>query len=114
MNDHLITITPFDGTITVTVGDSQIATSERALVLRESGYPPRYYMPQSDVAPGTYQGSDTSTHCHFKGDTSYFNVVTDNSVILDAAWSYQSPIPSVAEIGNHLCFDDNLVTVQFS
>lgn len=114
MSDHQITIIPFDGIITVTADDTKVVTSERALELRESGYPPRYYIPLSDVAPDTCQGSDTSTHCPFKGDAAYFNVVTRDSVIIDAAWCYRTPIPSVAEIGNHLCFDDSLVTVQFS
>lgn len=113
-NDHLITITPFDGTISVSAGDTNVATSERALVLRESGYPPRYYIPLSDVIANTCQGSDTATHCHFKGDATYYNVVTNDNVIIDAAWCYADPIPSVVEIKSHLSFDDNLVTVQFS
>ncbi len=113
-SDHQITITPFDSSITVSAGDTNVATTERALVLQESGYPPRYYIPLGDVVGSTCQGSDTSTHCHFKGDAAYYNVVTSDSVITDAAWCYRDPIPSVAEIKNHLSFNDNLVTVQFS
>lgn len=113
-NDHQITITPFDGTITVSAGDTNVATSERAFVLRESGYPPRYYIPLNDVIASTCQGSDTATHCHFKGDATYFNVVTDDNVIIDAAWCYRDPVPEVVEIKSHLSFDENLVTVQFS
>lgn len=113
-NDHLITITPYDGTISVRAGTTEVATSEKALILRESGYPPRYYIPLSDIDASACQGSDTSTHCHFKGDAAYFNVVTDDQVILDAAWCYRTPIDSVSEIRNHLSFDDNLVTVSLS
>ncbi|MFD0308067.1 DUF427 domain-containing protein [Streptomyces sp. NPDC127119] len=77
-----------------------LADSTRPLVLRETGLPPRYYLPPEDVHVDLLTPSDTSTHCPFKGDASYWSLPDAP----DLVWAYPDPKPEVAEIKDHFCF----------
>ena len=44
------------------------------------------------------------THCPFKGDASYFTLRANNTTAENAVWTYESPLPAVAEIKEHLAF----------
>ncbi|MFB7459007.1 MULTISPECIES: DUF427 domain-containing protein [unclassified Streptomyces] len=99
---HTITIDKSGERVRV-VRDGQIlAESDRALVLRETGCPPRYYLPPEDVRLDLLAASDTHTHCPFKGTASYWSLPG----AADLAWAYPDPKPGVAEIKDHLCFYD--------
>ncbi|MCK8679455.1 MULTISPECIES: DUF427 domain-containing protein [Streptomyces] len=77
-----------------------VAESRRPLVLRETGCPPRYYLPPEDVRTDLLTPSDTRTHCPFKGDASYWSLPGAD----DTVWAYPDPKPEVAGIKDHLCF----------
>ncbi|MGI5194681.1 DUF427 domain-containing protein [Streptomyces sp. CA-288835] len=83
------------------VHDGQVlAESTRPLLLRETGFPVRYYLPIEDVRTELLTPSDTHTHCPFKGDASYWSLPGAP----DFVWTYPDPKPEVAEIKNHVCF----------
>ncbi|MYV58243.1 DUF427 domain-containing protein [Streptomyces sp. SID4931] len=83
------------------VHDGQVlAESRRPLVLRETGCPVRYYLPPEDVRTELLAPSDTSTHCPFKGDASYWS----RPGAADLVWAYPDPKPEVAAIKDHFCF----------
>ena len=103
MADH-IKIRPADGTWTVRAGGAVLGESANALELTEGDYPAVIYFPRDDIAMEFLDASDKSTHCPHKGDASYFSIVTKSTVLQDAAWSYESPKDSVAEIAGHLAF----------
>ena len=46
---HTITITPADEHVVVTLGGEKLAESDRPVLLDETGYPTRYYLPREDV-----------------------------------------------------------------
>ncbi|KDQ69654.1 DUF427 domain-containing protein [Streptomyces halstedii] len=102
---HRITVEP--GTEHVrAVRDGQVlAESRRPLVLRETGCPPRYYLPPEDVRTELLTPSGTRTHCPFKGDASYWSVPGAT----DAVWAYPKPKEQVAAIRGHYCFYDTEV-----
>lgn len=77
-----------------------LAESSRPLVLRETGCPPRYYLPPDDVRTDLLTPSDTHTVCPFKGTASYWSFADAT----DLAWAYPEPKAEVAEIEGHLCF----------
>ena len=77
-----------------------LAESERALVLRETGLPPRYYLPAQDVRLDLLTPSDTHTYCPFKGTASYWSLPD----AADLVWAYPEPKPEVTQIKDHLCF----------
>ncbi|EDY53975.1 MULTISPECIES: DUF427 domain-containing protein [Streptomyces] len=97
---HTITIEQVDRHVRVVHGEQILAESERALVLRETGCPPRYYLPAEDVRLDLLTPSDTHTYCPFKGTASYWSLPDAP----DLVWSYPEPKPAVAEIKDHLCF----------
>ena len=97
---HTITIEQGDRHVRVVHGEQVLAESERALVLRETGCPPRYYLPAEDVRLDLLTPSDTHTYCPFKGTASYWSLPDAD----DLVWSYPEPKPEVAQIKDHLCF----------
>ena len=102
--DHPIEIVPTAGRVIVTVPGAAVAESRRALTLRESSYPPVQYLPRSDVAMALLQRTQHRTYCPYKGDCSYFSVVSGDAVSINAAWSYESPHAAVALIRDCIAF----------
>ena len=102
--DHPITISPAGGRVTLRAGGAVIASSDRALALREADYPPVLYIPREDVAMDRLQRTDRHTYCPYKGDCAYYSVTAAGPRGENAAWSYESPYPAVAEIRGHLAF----------
>ncbi|WP_324789694.1 DUF427 domain-containing protein [Streptomyces sp. H51] len=97
---HKITIEQADLHLRAVHGDQVLAETSRALVLSETGCPPRYYIPAEDVRLDLLTPSDTHTHCPFKGTASYWSLPG----AADLAWAYPDPKPEVSEIKDHLCF----------
>jgi uncharacterized protein (DUF427 family) len=97
---HTITIEQGDRHIRVVHEGHVLAETDRALVLRETGCPVRYYIPADDVRLDLLTPSDTHTYCPFKGTASYWSLPD----AADLVWAYPDPKPDVAEIKNHLCF----------
>lgn len=100
--DRPITIEPADRRVIVRIGDTMLAESVNALLLREASYPPVLYIPREEVAMGELEASATSTHCPYKGDASYFSVADGGAK--DVAWSYEDPFDRMAAIRGHLAF----------
>jgi uncharacterized protein (DUF427 family) len=109
---HPLTVQPTGHRIVVRVGDQVIADTQKALTLRESSYPAVQYIPLADVDTTVLAKTDSSTYCPFKGDASYYSLVTPSGELTDAAWAYEHPHPAVAEIANHLAFYPKLVEIS--
>ncbi|MFI5776008.1 DUF427 domain-containing protein [Nocardia sp. NPDC051570] len=102
--DHPITIEPSEVHVVVRSGGQVVADTTKALILRESTYPPVYYVPLGDVDPTLLQPSPTITYCPYKGDASYFTITGPDGDIEDAVWTYTEPYPAVAAITGHVAF----------
>ncbi|MBV9091174.1 MAG: DUF427 domain-containing protein [Mycobacteriaceae bacterium] len=102
---HPITVTPTGRHVTVRVNGEVVADTDAALTLREATLPAVQYIPLADVDKGMLRRTDTATYCPFKGDASYYSVVTSNGdTVADAIWTYQRPYPAVADIAGHVAF----------
>ena len=112
--DHPITIEPNPARVTVRVGDRVLADTTAALNLRESTYPAVPYIPLADVDQSLLKETDTSTHCPYKGDASYYSVDLPDGELTDVIWTYRSPYPAVAEIAGHVAFYADKVEVTES
>ncbi|MEU9184890.1 DUF427 domain-containing protein [Streptomyces sp. NPDC048484] len=97
---HRITVEQGTEHVRVVHGGQVLAESTRPLLLHETGLPVRYYLPVEDVRVDLLTASDTSTHCPFKGDASYWSLPDTP----DLVWAYPDPKPEVAEIKDHFCF----------
>lgn len=100
-----ISLHSHDRQVQVRAGDVLLADTRNAIELRETGYPPRLYLPREDVAMERLERTDTVTHCPFKGDASYFAVVLNGESLRDVAWSYETPFEAMAAIAGRLAFD---------
>jgi uncharacterized protein (DUF427 family) len=110
-SDHPITIEATGRRVVVRAGDQVIAESSHALTLMESTYPAVQYIPLTDVVEGVLRETANSTYCPFKGDASYYSVITPDGEITDAVWTYREPYPSVDEIAGHVAFYPHKVEV---
>ena len=88
-----------------------LAESDHAMVLFETGLPPRYYLPRGDV-DAELQPSDRVTGCPYKGTASYFSVVVDGHVVDDIVWTYADPRPEARPVMGLLAFYDERVDVE--
>lgn len=112
--DHPITVEKNPARVTVRVGDQVVADTTAALVLQESNYPPVQYIPLADVDPALIKATETSTFCPYKGDASYYSLITKDGEQTDAIWTYHEPYPAVAEIADHVAFYPNKVEITQS
>lgn len=103
MSNH-IKIRMASGTWSVRADGAVLGESKRALVLKEGDYPEIIYFPRSDLAMALFDKTEKSTHCPHKGDASYFTISTGSGDLKDAAWTYETPNPDVAEIADHIAF----------
>jgi uncharacterized protein (DUF427 family) len=101
---HPITIEANPARVVVMVAGEIVASSERALTLREAEYPPVQYIPLADVEESLLAPSDHVSYCPFKGDATYFSVPSGGERSRNAVWVYRAPYPAVVEIKDHVAF----------
>ena len=76
-----------------------LAESDKTVVVEGN-----HYFPPDAIKREYFEESNTQTHCPWKGEASYYNVVVDSQVNKDAAWYYPEPKPAAAEIKDHIAF----------
>ena len=81
-----------------------VADSRRPRILFETGLPPRYYLPLTDVRMDLLRPSDSETHCPYKGTASYWSVDTGRAEHRDIVWAYRFPLPESQKIAGLACF----------
>src|SRR6202047_5374337 len=107
--DHPITITANPKRVRVLAGDIVIAETTHALTLKEASYPAVQYVPRTDANLALLARTARVTHCPYKGDANYFSIVANGKAIENAIWTYETPLPAMAEIAGHLaCYPDRV------
>ena len=104
---HRIDIRQTSRHLTVRAAEQDIAKSHRPLVLYESGFAPRWYVPREDVDEAALEPVDLRTFCPYKGVCSYFDIGGARR----AAWSYRDPYREVKRISDLISFEPDKVTV---
>jgi uncharacterized protein (DUF427 family) len=84
---HRISTAPCSRHVRVELDGRLLAESDRAVALDETGLPTRFYLPRDDVRMDLLDPSETTSHCPFKGDATYFSA----SGAKDAFWVYEEP-----------------------
>ncbi|HEU5486266.1 MAG TPA: DUF427 domain-containing protein [Microlunatus sp.] len=86
-----------------------VAESNRSLMLFEGALlPPRYYLPQEDIAV-ELRPSDRRSACAYKGRATYWSAVVGDEVLPDLVWSYPEPLPDMQLItGRVSLFNERL------
>jgi uncharacterized protein (DUF427 family) len=97
---HRIDIRRTSRHLVVRQDDRVVADSHAPLVLYESGFAPRWYVPRADIAAEALQATEGQTFCPYKGLASYYDIGDTRG----AAWSYRAPFDEVARIGDLVSF----------
>jgi uncharacterized protein (DUF427 family) len=105
---HRIDIRQASRNLVVRHGDRIIADTKRPLVLYESGFAPRWYVPRADIDESTLTPVKLQTFCPYKGLCSYYSI--DEARL--AAWWYPDAYPEVRRISNLVSFEPDIVSVH--
>jgi uncharacterized protein (DUF427 family) len=63
-----------------------------------------HYFPPGAVDRTVLREAELSTHCPWKGDAAYYDVVVDGETVPNGAWYYPEPMEAAAEIRDHIAF----------
>jgi uncharacterized protein (DUF427 family) len=88
----------FVGTITIELGGQTIASTARAWRVLETSHPPTYYLPREAFVDGALRRAKGASWCEWKGQASYFDLITAAREAPRSAWTYEHPTPSYAAI----------------
>jgi uncharacterized protein (DUF427 family) len=101
---HRVDILHSSRHVRVEVDGVTVADSVRPVILFETGLPPRYYLPLSDIRTDLLTPTDTQTQCPYKGTAGYWSVDTGHGAHADLVWGYRSPLPESQKIAGLACF----------
>jgi uncharacterized protein (DUF427 family) len=105
---HRIDIRQSSRHLVVRHDDRVVADSRRPLVLHESGFAPRWYVPREDVDAPALALARGQTFCPYKGLCSYYDVASARR----AGWCYPDAWPGVERISGMLSFEPDKVAVS--
>ncbi len=105
---HRIDIRQTSRRLVVREGDRVVVDTRRPLVLYESGFAPRWYVPRGEIDAAALVPVEHQTFCPYKGLCSYYDVGEARR----AAWSYPEAYSEVGRISNLISFEPDLVAVE--
>jgi uncharacterized protein (DUF427 family) len=85
-----------------------IARTERPVVLFESGFAPRWYVPRADIDETRLRPVEGQTFRTYKGVCDYYVM----QEVRRAAWSYRDAYREVERIGDLVSFEPDQVEVR--
>lgn len=106
---HRIDIRQTSRHLVVRSGARIVADSSRPLVLYESGFAPRWYVPRVDVDGSALTAVEGQTFCPYKGLAGYYDVAASHP---RAAWSYEDAWPEVRRVSGMVSFEPDEIEVH--
>jgi uncharacterized protein (DUF427 family) len=97
--------------VVVEVSGQVVADSHQPRILYETGLPPRYYVPLTDVRMDLLRPSATETRCPYKGTATYWSLLVDGAEHEDVVWIYRSPLAESQKIAGLACFYNEKVDI---
>ena len=104
---HRIDIRSTSRHLVVRDGEQVIADTRRPVVLYESGFAPRWYVPRADIDEGALNPVEGQTFCPYKGLADYYTIGENKR----AAWSYVNAWQEVARVNDLVSFEPDKVEV---
>ena len=98
--------------VRVLIEGEVVADSLRPTILFETGLPPRYYLPKTDVRMDLLRPTDSTSGCPYKGFARYWDVVVGEHVHHDMVWGYPTPLPESANVAGLVCFYNEHVDIE--
>ena len=106
-NYHRIDIRQTSRHLVVRYQDRVVADTRQPMVLYESGFAPRWYVPRADIDESALAPVARQTFCPYKGICSYYDIGDARF----AVWSYADAYSEVRRISNLVSFEPDIVTV---
>ena len=92
---------------TATFEGTVIARSDQTVMVEGN-----HYFPMASVTADVLEPTDRSTHCPWKGDASYYDVVVDGTRAENAAWYYPQPKDAASQIEGHVAFYPSVIVTE--
>lgn len=105
---HRIDIRRASRSLVVRHHDRVIADTRKPLVLYESGFAPRWYVPRVDIDESALALVEHQTFCPYKGLCSYYDIGDARL----GAWSYRDAFSEVGRVSNLVSFEPDIVSVE--
>jgi uncharacterized protein (DUF427 family) len=97
--------------VRVEIDGVTVADSRQPRILFETGLPPRYYLPLTEVRMDLLRSSGTQSQCPYKGTAGYWSVDTGQAVHTDLVWIYRMPLPESQKVAGLACFYNEKVDI---
>ncbi|MFJ5212387.1 DUF427 domain-containing protein [Streptomyces nigra] len=104
---HRIDIRNTSRLLEVRSGGQLVARSTSPVVLYESGFAPRWYVPREDIQEEYLTPIEGQTFCPYKGLASYYDIEDAPR----AAWSYRDAYEEVGRVSDLVSFEPDKVEV---
>lgn len=102
--DHPILIDTDGQLVRLNVGDVTVGEAI-AFVLHEADYPPVFYIDRKAIPEAALTRSGKTTWCPYKGEATHYHMtLPDGSVLENAIWSYEDPLPAFDVIKDRMAF----------
>jgi len=89
--------------VRIEVDGVTVAESHQPRILFETGLPPRYYLPLTDLRLDLLTPSASQSHCPYKGTATYWTLQVGERSYPDFVWTYRSPFPESQKIAGLAC-----------
>jgi uncharacterized protein (DUF427 family) len=86
-------------TVRATWNGVTLAESDRTILVEGN-----QYFPPEDVVKDLFEPTGTHSHCPWKGDASYYDVVAGGARNADAAWYYPAPFAAAESVKDYVAF----------
>lgn len=87
------------GTMIATWNETVLAQSDETIVVEGN-----HYFPPDSINWEALEPSEHHSHCGWKGQASYYHVVSGGERNSNAAWTYPDPLPAARQIKDFLAF----------
>ena len=108
---HRVDCRPTARGLRVEVSGTTLVDTVDTMILFETALRPRLYVNPSLVRTDLLSRSATTSYCNYKGYATYWSVTAGHTVVEDAVWSYEDPLPESLPIKGMLSFDETKLDV---
>lgn len=108
---HRIDVRPSAAHLRLSADGVALVDTTRALLLKETMLPVRWYVPRADVLVPV-EPSGTVTWCAYKGRATYRTLLAGGRRLEDVAWVYERPLSDGLAVRDRLGFYEDRLDVE--
>lgn len=108
---HRVDCVPTSRRLRVEVARTVVVDTTATTGVYETALAPRLYVDRSAVRGARLAPSSSTSYCPYKGTATWWDLELGDTVVHDAAWSYDDPLPESLSIRGLLAFDEARVGV---